>query len=91
MSEYVYDLVVMGSGPAGQRAAVQAAKLGKRVLLAEKQTVVGGVCQWIGASGFCTGAGRESVASLPFHVTSPPSIRTLLAMQAFALVLISQV
>ena len=44
MSEYEYDLVVMGSGPAGQRAAVQAAKLGKRVLLAEKQTVVGGVC-----------------------------------------------
>lgn len=44
MSEYDYDLVVMGSGPAGQRAAVQAAKLGKRVLLAEKQTVVGGVC-----------------------------------------------
>jgi len=26
-----YDLVVIGSGPAGQRAAVQAAKLGRRV------------------------------------------------------------
>lgn len=44
MSSYDYDLFVIGSGPAGQRAAVQAAKLGKRVALAERQTVVGGVC-----------------------------------------------
>ena len=43
MSEYDYDLVVIGSGPAGQRAAIQAAKLGKRVLLAERKAVVGGV------------------------------------------------
>ncbi|HBQ49436.1 MAG TPA: hypothetical protein DD728_11255 [Hyphomonas atlantica] len=42
--DYDYDLFVIGSGPAGQRAAVQAAKLGKRVALAERQTVVGGVC-----------------------------------------------
>jgi NAD(P) transhydrogenase len=39
-----YDLVVIGSGPAGQRAAVQAAKLGKRVALIERRTDVGGVC-----------------------------------------------
>jgi NAD(P) transhydrogenase len=38
-----YDLVVIGSGPAGQRAAVQAAKLGKRVAVIERQRVVGGV------------------------------------------------
>ncbi len=44
MSSHDYDLFVIGSGPAGQRAAVQAAKLGKRVALAEKQAVVGGVC-----------------------------------------------
>jgi len=44
MGEYDYDLFVIGSGPAGQRAAVQAAKLGKRVGLAERQAVVGGVC-----------------------------------------------
>ena len=30
-----YDLIVIGSGPAGQRAAIQAAKLGKRVALIE--------------------------------------------------------
>ncbi len=33
---YEYDLVVIGSGPAGQRAAVQASKLGKRVCVVEK-------------------------------------------------------
>jgi NAD(P) transhydrogenase len=41
---YDYDLVVIGSGPAGQRAAVQASKLGKRCLLAERKAVLGGVC-----------------------------------------------
>jgi NAD(P) transhydrogenase len=41
---YDYDLFVIGSGPAGQRAAIQAAKLGKRVALAERKAVVGGVC-----------------------------------------------
>ena len=39
-----YDLIVIGSGPAGQRAAIQAAKLGKRVALVEKKEVVGGAC-----------------------------------------------
>ena len=39
-----YDLVCIGSGPAGQRAAVQAAKLGKRVAVVEKQHLIGGVC-----------------------------------------------
>jgi len=39
-----YDLICIGSGPAGQRAAVQAAKLGKRVAVIEKQRCIGGVC-----------------------------------------------
>lgn len=38
-----YDFVVIGSGPAGRRAAIQAAKLGKKVLVIEKGTRVGGV------------------------------------------------
>src|SRR4051812_36558522 len=38
-----YDLVVIGSGPAGRRAAVQAAKLGKTVLVVESRARVGGV------------------------------------------------
>jgi NAD(P) transhydrogenase len=41
---YDYDLVCIGSGPAGQRAAVQAAKLGKRAAIVEKQRCLGGVC-----------------------------------------------
>jgi NAD(P) transhydrogenase len=39
-----YDLVVIGSGPGGQRAAIQAAKSGKRVAMVEKGVGVGGVC-----------------------------------------------
>lgn len=39
-----FDLVCIGSGPAGQRAAVQAAKLGKKVALVEKSAKVGGIC-----------------------------------------------
>ena len=38
-----FDLCVIGSGPAGQKAAIQAAKLGKSVCVAELQSVVGGV------------------------------------------------
>ncbi len=38
-----YDFIVVGTGPAGRRAAIQAAKLGKRVLVIEKGTRVGGV------------------------------------------------
>jgi NAD(P) transhydrogenase len=37
-----YDLCVIGSGPAGQRAAVQAAKLNKRVCVIERAQVIGG-------------------------------------------------
>ncbi|MGH9608815.1 MAG: FAD-dependent oxidoreductase, partial [Bryobacteraceae bacterium] len=39
-----YDLVVIGSGPAGQRAAIQAAKVGKSVALIEQREVIGGGC-----------------------------------------------
>ena len=39
-----FDMIVIGSGPAGQRAAIQAAKSGKRVAVIEKAEVVGGTC-----------------------------------------------
>jgi NAD(P) transhydrogenase len=39
-----FDMIVLGSGPAGQRAAIQAAKSGKKVAVVEKAQVVGGVC-----------------------------------------------
>lgn len=44
MAGYDYDLLVIGSGPAGQRAAIQAAKLNKRVAVVERKTILGGVC-----------------------------------------------
>jgi NAD(P) transhydrogenase len=39
-----YDFVVIGSGPAGQRAAIQAAKLGRSVALVERSFNIGGAC-----------------------------------------------
>jgi len=44
MSAAKYDLVIVGSGPSGQRAAVAASKLKKRVAIIESRSVVGGVC-----------------------------------------------
>jgi NAD(P) transhydrogenase len=44
MSNPCYDLVVIGSGPAGQKAALSAAKLGRRVAIIERASSVGGVC-----------------------------------------------
>lgn len=41
MQEISVDLVVIGSGPAGQTAAIQAAKLGKQVIVVEKDTIGG--------------------------------------------------
>ncbi len=43
MVSYDYDLAVIGSGPGGQRAAVQAAKLEKRVCIIEKRSDIGGL------------------------------------------------
>ncbi|NDQ57758.1 MAG: Si-specific NAD(P)(+) transhydrogenase [Acidipila sp.] len=44
MSSQEFDLVVIGSGPAGQKAAICAAKLGKRVAISDRNRMVGGVC-----------------------------------------------
>ena len=39
-----FDLVCIGSGPAGNRAAIQAAKFRKRVAIIERQSLIGGIC-----------------------------------------------
>src|SRR2546422_10085537 len=44
MANYDYDLLTIGTGPAGQKAAIQAAKLGMRVACVERHAMVGGVC-----------------------------------------------
>jgi NAD(P) transhydrogenase len=42
--KFDYDLLVIGSGPGGQRAAIQAAKLGRSVAVADRRETLGGVC-----------------------------------------------
>jgi NAD(P) transhydrogenase len=44
MSVSDYELVVIGSGPAGQKGAIAAAKAGKRVALVDRTVMIGGVC-----------------------------------------------
>ena len=44
MSASTYDLIVIGSGPAGQKGAIAAAKAGKRVAVIDQTTMIGGVC-----------------------------------------------
>ncbi|HEY5822434.1 MAG TPA: Si-specific NAD(P)(+) transhydrogenase [Propionibacteriaceae bacterium] len=41
---YDFDLAVIGSGPGGQKAAIMAAKLGRKVCVIDTKTMVGGVC-----------------------------------------------
>src|SRR6202161_4882743 len=41
---YDYDRVVIGSGPGGQKAAIAAAKLDRRVAVVERPEMLGGVC-----------------------------------------------
>ncbi len=82
------DLLCIGSGPAGQRAAVQAAKLGKRVVVIEKQRVVGGVCLDTGTIPSKTfreavlAFGRQAEQFRKLHgfaVPSRPSVEQLFA------------
>jgi NAD(P) transhydrogenase len=57
-----FDCVVIGSGPAGQKAAIQAAKLGHRVCVIEKNTVLGGAA--INTGTIPSKALREAVLHL---------------------------
>ncbi|GIF47430.1 NAD(P) transhydrogenase [Asanoa ferruginea] len=41
---YDFDVLVLGSGPGGQKAAIAAAKLGRRVGIVERDNMIGGVC-----------------------------------------------
>src|SRR5215472_2124998 len=57
-----YDIVVIGSGPGGQRAAIQAAKLGKRVAVIEASDQLGGAA--LRAGTIPTKAAREAALAL---------------------------
>ena len=71
------DLICIGSGPAGQRAAIQASKLGKRVAVVEKQRCIGGVCIETGTIPSKTF--REAVRALSTRLADARSLEPLRA------------
>jgi NAD(P) transhydrogenase len=60
-----YDLVVIGSGPAGQKGAIAAAKARKRVAVIDETTMIGGVCVHTGTIP------SKSVREAIFQLTGP--------------------
>ena len=62
MGDFDYDMVVVGSGPAGQRAAVQATKLGKAVAVIERLPDIGGV-------SVNTGTASKTLREAVLHLT----------------------
>jgi NAD(P) transhydrogenase len=70
------DLLVIGSGPSGQKAAIQAAKLGKRVAVAERRERLGGVSIHTGTipSKTLREAVLEVVAQRPLDVLDPTRV-----------------
>lgn len=62
MEEILADIVVIGSGPSGQKAAIQAAKLGKKVVVVERDPAPGGSCLYSGT--IPTKTFREAVIDL---------------------------
>ena len=70
------DLLVIGSGPGGQKAAIQAAKLGKRVAVAERRNRLGGVSIHTGTipSKTLRQATLEQLATRPMDVLDPTRV-----------------
>ena len=61
-AEQTYDLVIIGSGPAGQQAALEASRRGMRTAVVERQQLLGGVCLHTGTMP--SKAFREAVLQL---------------------------
>jgi NAD(P) transhydrogenase len=85
---YDYDLLVIGSGPGGQKAAIGAAKLGKRVAVAERRDMMGGVCVNTGtipsktlreAVLYLTGFSQRDMYGASYRVKAEITIGDLLA------------
>ena len=77
MQQYEVDLCVIGSGPAGQKAAIQAAKLGKKVCVVEKREVVGGVA--INTGTIPSKALREAILRPSGHQSAMPRMEAFQA------------
>ena len=65
-----YDMLVIGSGPAGRKAAIQAAKVGKKVGVIERKKVAGGICINVGTIPSKLLRSRRSTN---FPATAPPT------------------
>lgn len=82
-----YDLIVIGSGPAGEKAAIQAAKLRKKVAVIEARGVVGGVCVHTGTLPsktlretvlYLAGLKQRSVYGVVCSIKSDVTVRELM-------------
>ena len=88
MTDFDYDLIVIGSGPGGQKAAIAAAKLGKRVAVVDRQEMVGGVCVNTGtipsktlreAVLYLTGMNQRELYGASYRVKQEITIADLMA------------
>ncbi|MCD2189799.1 Si-specific NAD(P)(+) transhydrogenase [Actinomycetospora soli] len=88
MATHDYDLLVIGSGPGGQKAAIAAAKLGKRVAAVERRGMVGGVCTQTGtipsktlreAVLYLTGYAMRGLYGESYRVKQDITVQDLLA------------
>jgi NAD(P) transhydrogenase len=85
---YDYDVLVMGSGPGGQKAAIAAAKLGRRAAVVERRDMIGGVCINTGtipsktlreAVMYLTGLNQREMYGQSYRVKEQITIADLLA------------
>jgi NAD(P) transhydrogenase len=88
VSAHDYDLIVLGSGPGGQKAAIAAAKLGKRVAVVDRHDMVGGVCVNTGtipsktlreAVLYLTGMNQRELYGASYRVKQDITVADLLA------------
>jgi NAD(P) transhydrogenase len=86
--EYDFDLLVIGSGPGGQKAAIAAAKIGKTVCIVERRHMVGGVCVNTGtipsktlreAVLYLSGASMRELYGASYRVKQDITVQDLLA------------
>ena len=85
---YDYDLLVIGSGPGGQKAAIAAAKLDRRVAVMERPEMIGGVCVNTGtipsktlreAILYLTGTGQREIYGQSYRVKDDITVADLTA------------
>src|SRR5579864_3785885 len=90
MSPEKYDLIVIGSGPAGEKGAAQAAYFGKRVALVEKEPVLGGAAANTGTlpsktlretALYLSGSRNRELFGLDVRLKKQVTVRDLLARE----------